>query len=137
MDLQPYLFFEGRTEEAIEFYKRAVGAKVEMMMRFKESPDQTACPVGAGMENKVMHATLHIGNTMVFASDGQCQGKASFQGFALSISVASEAEAKRVFSALEDGGQVQLPLTKTFFSPCFGMLSDRFGVAWMVIVPQQ
>jgi PhnB protein len=137
MDLQPYLFFEGRTEEAIELYKRALGAKVEMMMRFKESPDKEMCPVSPAMEDKVMHATLRIGNTMVFASDGQGQGTPSFKGFALSINVASQSEAERVFSALSDGGQVQLPLTKTFFSPCFGMLSDRFGVSWMVIIPQQ
>jgi PhnB protein len=136
MDLQPYLFFEGRAEEAIDFYKRALGAQVEMLMRFKESPEKPAHPVEPSSEDKVMHATLRIGNTTVFASDGSCGGKASFQGFALSISVATEAEADRIFSALSDGGQVQLPLTKTFFSPRFGMLADRFGVLWMVIVPQ-
>ena len=134
MDLQPYLFFDGRTEEAIEFYKRAVDAKVEMLMRFKDSPEKDACAGAPGMPEKVMHATVRIGNTMVFASDGRCEGKASFQGFALSLSMPAEAEAERLFSGLSDGGQVQLPLTKTFFSPRFGMVTDRFGVSWMIMV---
>ena len=132
MDLQPYVFFDGRCEEAIEFYKRALGAQVEMLMRFKESPDKEACPVAPGMEDKVMHASLRIGNTMLLASDGQCQGKPNFQGFALSLTVQTEAEADRLFNALADGGQVQMPLAKTFWSPRFGMVSDRFGVWWMV-----
>jgi PhnB protein len=136
MNLQPYLFFEGRAEEAIEFYKRALGAKVEMLMRFKENPDKATCPVEPGSEDKVMHACLRIGEATVFASDGRCGGKPDFRGFSLSISVPTEAEARRVFAALSDGGQVHFALTKTFYSPCFGMLADRFGVSWMVIVPQ-
>ena len=132
MDLQPYVFFDGRCEEAIEFYKRALGARVEMLMRFKESPDKEACRAAPGMEDKVMHASLRIGNTVLLASDGQCQGKPNFQGFALSLTVQTEAEADRLFNALADGGQVQMPLAKTFWSPRFGMVSDRFGVWWMV-----
>ena len=135
MDLQPYLFFDGRTEEAIEFYKRAVGANVAMLVRFKDSPDPP--PPGMvppGSENKVMHATLTIGESTVMASDGECGGKPSFQGFSLSLTVANEAEANRAFAALVDGGTVRMPLTKTFFSPRFGMLTDRFGVGWMVNV---
>jgi PhnB protein len=134
MDLQPYLFFEGRCEEAIEFYKRAVGAKVEMLLRFKESPEKEACSTAAGMEDKVMHSTLHVGDAMLHMSDGHCQGAASFQGFSLSLTVATEAEADRLFAGLSEGGQVQLPLTKTFFSPRFGIVADRFGVSWMVMV---
>jgi PhnB protein len=136
MTIQPYLFFDGRCEEAIEFYRRALGAEVTMLMRFKECPD-TPQPgmVPPGSENKVMHASLRIGETVVMASDGRCQGKPSFQGFSLSITVANEAEADRVFGALADGGQVQMPLGKTFFSPRFGMVADRFGVSWMVIIP--
>ena len=135
MQVQPYLFFDGRCEEAIEFYKRAIGAKVEMLMRIKDSPE----PAQPGMwppgsENKVMHAAMHIGETTVMASDGRCQGKPNFQGFSLSLNAASEADAKRLFAALGEGGQVQMPLGKTFFSPCFGMVADRFGVSWMVIV---
>jgi len=132
---QPYLFFDGRCEEAIEFYKRAVGAKVAMMVRFKDSPDPP--PPGMvppGSENKVMHATLTIGESTVMASDGECGGKPSFQGFSLSLTVANESEADRAFAALVDGGTVRMPLTKTFFSPRFGMLTDRFGVGWMVNV---
>lgn len=132
--IQPYLFFGGRCEEAVEFYRSAVGAQVEMLMRFKDSPD----PMPSGMlppgyENKVMHSSFRIGATTVMASDG-CSVGSSFSGFALSHSVATEAEADRVFAALADGGVVQMPLAKTFWSPRFGTLTDRFGVAWMVIV---
>jgi len=135
MQVQSYLFFDGRCEEAIEFYKRALGAKVEMLMRFKDSPEP-AQPgmVPPGAENKVMHSSFRIGDTAVMASDGRCMGKPTFQGFSLSITVPNEAEAKRLFAALGDGGQVQMPLAKTFFSPQFGMVADRFGVSWMVIV---
>jgi len=135
MKVETYLFFDGRCEEAIEFYQRALGAKVEMLSRFKECTEAG----GPGMvppssDNKVMHASLRIGDTVVMASDGRCLGKPSFQGFALSISVANAAEADRVFAALSDGGQVQMPLGKTFFSPRFGMVADRFGISWMVIL---
>ena len=135
MRVEPYLFFDGRCEEAIEFYRKALGAEVTMLMRYKESPEPT--PPGMippGSENKVMHSNLRIGETMVMASDGHCQGKPSFQGFSLSVTAPNEAEAERMFTALAGGGQVQMPLAKTFFSPCFGMVADRFGVAWMIIV---
>jgi PhnB protein len=135
MVVQSYLFFDGRCEEALAFYQRALGAELTMMMRFKEAPEgPPPGAVPAGSENKVMHAAFRIGDTTVMASDGRCQGKPSFQGFALSITVANEAQADRTFAALADGGQVQMPLGKTFFSPRFGMVTDRFGVSWMVIV---
>jgi PhnB protein len=135
MLVQPYLFFDGRCDEAITFYQSALGAEVTMLMRYKDSP----CPPQPGMippgsEDKVMHASLRIGETVVMASDGHCQGKPSFQGFSLSVTAANEAEADRVFAALSDGGEVRMPLGKTFFSPRFGMVADRFGVSWMVIV---
>ena len=134
MQVQAYLFFEGRCEEAIAFYQQVLGAKVEMLMRFSESPD----PVPAGMiapgaENKVMHAALRIGDSLVMASDGGCMQPAQFQGFFLSLSVPSEAEADRIFAALADGGEIRMPIGKTFFSPRFGMVADRFGVPWMVV----
>lgn len=132
MQVEPYLFFDGRCEEAIEFYKRAVSAKVEMMMRFKDSPDQGMTPPGS--ENKVMHARITLGNSAILASDGHCQGKQKFDGFSLSLTVANEAEASRAFTALSEGGKISQPLSKTFFSPSFGMLQDRFGVNWMVYV---
>ena len=135
MRVEPYLFFDGRCEEAIEFYRKALGAEVTMLMRYKESPEPP--PPGMvppGSENKVMHSNLRIGETMVMASDGNCQGKPSFQGFSLSVTAPNEAEAERMFAALADGGQVQMPLAKTFFSPRFGMVADRFGVSWMIIV---
>jgi PhnB protein len=135
MRVEPYLFFDGRCEEAIEFYRKVLGAEVTMLMRYKESPEPP--PPGMvppGSENKVMHSNLRIGETMVMASDGNCQGKPSFQGFSLSVTAPNEAEAERMFTALADGGQVQMPLAKTFFSPCFGMVADRFGVSWMIIV---
>jgi PhnB protein len=136
MHIQPYLFFDGRCEEAVDFYRGALGAEVEMLMRYKESPDPP--PPGMvppGSEDKVMHASLRIGDTVVMASDGCNAGQPRFDGFSLSLSVADEAEADRAFAALGDGGQVQMPLGRTFFSPRFGMLTDRFGVGWMVIVP--
>jgi PhnB protein len=134
MPIEPYLFFNGRCEEAIEFYKKALGVEVLMLMRYKESPEPPQPGmVPPGWENKIMHTTMRIGNATVMASDG-CSEGTNFQGFSLSLSVASEAEAKRAFAALSDGGQVRMPLTKTFWSPCFGMLVDRFGVGWMVTV---
>jgi PhnB protein len=137
MLVQPYLFFDGRCEEAVGFYRDALGAQVEAVMRYKDCPD-TPPPgmVPPGSENKVMHACFRIGETSVMASDGQCQGHPSFQGFSLSITVPNEAEADRKFNALSDGGKVTMPLGKTFFSPRFGMVTDRFGVGWMVIVAQ-
>ena len=132
MPIQPYLFFDGRCEEAVEFYRRTLGAEVQMLMRFKDSPEPTMAPPDAG--EKVMHASLRIGDTTVMASDGRCGGRPSFAGFALSLTVADEAEAERRFAALADGGQVQMPLAKTFFSPRFGMVADRFGVPWMIVV---
>jgi PhnB protein len=132
MRVQPYLLFEGRCEEALEFYRRAVGAEVMRLLRFKDSPDPAMRQTAAG--DKVMHATFRIGETLIMASDGRGQGQTAFQGFSLSVTVPSEAEADRVFNSLAEGGQVQLPLTKTFFSPRFGMLADRFGVSWMIIV---
>jgi PhnB protein len=135
MQLQPYLFFEGRSEEAIEFYRKALGAKVEMLMRFKDNPDAPAPGMKPPPPDKVMHACLRIANSNVFLSDGMCQGegKPSFSGFSLSLDAADEAEAKRLFNALADGGQVQMPLGKTFFASSFGAVADRFGVSWMVI----
>ena len=130
MQIQPYLFFNGRCDEAIEFYRSAVGAEVTMLMRFKDSPE----PNSHGNGDKVMHASLRIGGTTVLVSDGRCSGQLSFQGFALSLTVSDDAEAERLFAALGDGGQVQMPLAKTFFSPKFGMVTDRFGVLWMVYV---
>jgi PhnB protein len=137
--LQPYIFFNGRCEEALEFYRTALGAEVEMMMRFKDSPEPPKPGMCApGSENKIMHASVRIGDTSLMASDGRCDGKPSFQGFSLSLSVADEDEAERLFAALGKGGQVQVPLAKTFFSPRFGMVTDRFGVLWMVLAaPEQ
>ena len=134
MQVQPYLFFDGRCDEALEFYKNAVGAKVGMVMRFKDAPEPTQC--NPGSENKVMHASFQIGDTMVLASDGRNSGQPKFEGFALTLNAKSEADADRMFNALRDGGQVTLPLTKTFFSPKFGMLADKFGVHWMIMTAQ-
>lgn len=135
MQVQPYVFFNGRCEEAIEFYRRALGAEVQMLMRFKESPDPP--PPGTlppGSDNKVMHATLRLGESIVMVSDGHCLGQPDVQGFSLAISVDDVPTADRLFNALAEGGQVQMPLAKTFWSPRFGMVTDRFGVAWMVSV---
>ena len=137
MQVQPYLFFDGRCEEAIAYYRRTLGAEVTMLMRFKDGPPQPEgqCMVPPGSENKVMHASLRIGDTTVLASDGRCLGNPSFQGFSLSLDVTTDSEAERLFAALGDGGQVQMPLGKTFFANSFGMVTDRFGVCWMIIHP--
>lgn len=133
--IQPYLMFGGRCEEALEFYRTALGAQIDMLMRYKDSPE--APPPGMlppGFENKVMHAGFRIGGNVLMASDGCEQGQ-EFKGFSLSISVTDAAEAERYFTALSDGGTVQMLLAKTFWSPCFGMLTDRFGISWMINVP--
>ena len=135
MQVQPYLFFEGRCEEAIEYYRKALGAKVEMLMHYNDNPEPM--PGKSPPGDKVMHASFRIGDTTVMGSDGNCMGKPSFQGFSLSLTARDEAEAKRLFAALSDGGKVQMPLGKTFFSPAFGMVADRFGVAWMVVLTPQ
>jgi PhnB protein len=132
--VQPYLFFGGRCEEALEFYRAALGAQVDFLMRYKESPEPT--PPGmlpAGFENKVMHTTFRIGGTTLMASDG-CEAGPRFEGFSLSLAVPTEAVADRVFAALAKDGQVKMALAKTFWSPRFGMLTDRFGIGWMVSV---
>jgi PhnB protein len=133
--IQPYLFFNGSCEQAVEFYRKALGARVEMIMRYKESPEPPQPGmVPPGFENKIMHCSFRVGETTVMASDGCSAEGPSFQGFSLSLAVATEAEADHVFAALADGGQVRMPLTKTFWSPRFGMVADRFGIAWMVSV---
>ena len=131
MLVQPYLFFNGRAEEAAAFYQRVLGAKVDMMMRFKEAPDQSQMQPNTG--EKVMHAAFHVGTTQVLASDGHCAGKPSFQGFGLALNAKNDAEAEKLFTAVGKGGQVLQPLTKTFFASKFGMVADKFGIMWMVI----
>ena len=130
-----YLFFSGRCAEALEFYKQAAGATVDFIMRFNESPAPVPAEMlQAGFENKVMHSSFRIGETTIMASDG-CDDKATFGGFRLSLSVSTEADAQRVFDDLAAGGKIDMPLGKTFFSPCYGMLTDKFNVGWIVLVP--
>ena len=131
MQVQPYLQFDGRCEEALEFYKSVLGAKVEAIMRFKDGPDCMEMPQGTS--DKVLHACFRIGESTIMASDGYCKGKPDFQGFSLTIQASDKAEADRLFKALEPGGAVQMPLAETFFSPRFGMVADRFGVSWMIV----
>lgn len=135
MHISPYLFFDGRCEEAVTFYRQAIGAQVRMMMPYKDHPDPSQLgDMPPGSEEKIIHGELRIGQTTVMVSDGRCQGKATFQGFALTLTFDDAAEADRVFAALSEGGQVRMPLGKTFFSPRFGMVTDKFGVMWMIIV---
>lgn len=136
MDIQPYLFFDGRCEEALQFYRRALGAEVTGLMRFKDNPEppqgqETSPP---GHADKVMHASLRIGETTLFVSDGRCLGQPAFQGFSLALTVPDDAAAERFFAALAEGGEVRMPLAKTFFSSRFGMVADRFGVGWLILV---
>jgi len=137
-DIHPYLDFNGRCEEALEFYGKTVGAEVVMLMHFGDAPESVQAQMGSSANrNKVMHARVRIGDSTVMASDGRCTGKPGFQGVSLSLTVPNPVEAEKVFKALADGGQVRMPLEKTFFSPAFGMLADRFGVSWMVYVEGQ
>jgi PhnB protein len=137
--IEPYLFFGGRCDEAIEFYRTALGAEVEMVMRYKDSPEQPPDGMLApGYENKVMHASLRIGGARIMASDG-CGGPgddAKFAAFSLSLTLPTEADVNRAFAALAEGGEVQMPPCKTFWSPCFSMVKDRFGLGWMLTVPE-
>jgi PhnB protein len=132
MYVQPYLNFDGRCDEALEFYQTAVGAKVEFLIRFKESPDQTN--VSPASAEKVMHCSFRVGDSVINASDGYCQSQKKFDGVSLSLTVDSVEEADRIFAGLSAGGRIDMPLTQTFFSPRFGMLVDRFGLCWMVLV---
>lgn len=134
MEVQPYLFFEGVCEEALAFYQRAIGAKVIMKMLYKESPDKTMM-CGSIDEKKIMHSAFQVGGSTICASDGMCTGKPNFQGFSLSITAANDAEALRIFTGLAEGGQIRMPMGKTFYASSFGMCADKFGVGWMVIVP--
>jgi len=136
--VQPYLFFGGRCEEALEFYRTAIGAEIEMLMRYKDAPEQPPDGMLApGFENKVMHASFRIGATVLMASDG-CGGpdEGKFDGFSLSIAVQTAEEADRFFAALSEGGTVTMPLGPTFWAKKFGMLTDRFGLGWMINLEQ-
>jgi PhnB protein len=134
MKVQAYLSFDGRCEEAIAFYQKKLGAVLDVLMRWKECPEKEYVP--KGIDEKVMHSSFHIGETEVMASDGNAKGNPTFAGVSLVLAVKDEPEAKTYFDALADGGSVQMPLGKTFFSPAFGTLTDKFGVTWMVVVNQ-
>lgn len=133
MQVQTYLFFEGRAEEAMAFYAKAIGAETKALMRYKESPEPSHAPPNSG--EKVMHAEFRVGDTVVMCSDGMCSGNTAFKGFGLALSAKDAADANRLFNALGEGGQVQMPLGPTFFASAFGMVTDKFGVMWMVIAP--
>ena len=135
MNVQAYLTFGGRCEEALEFYKKSLGAEVTGMMRWKDSPDAAMKPP-PGFENKIMNAAFRIGQTALMADDGMAEKTAEFKGMTLAIEAADDAEAKRVFTALGEGGKVTMPLTRTFWTSSFGMLTDKFGVPWMVNVAE-
>ncbi|HEV2209103.1 MAG TPA: VOC family protein [Verrucomicrobiae bacterium] len=135
--VQSYIFFDGKCEEALEFYKRALGAEVNMLMRYKESPEPPPPGCGPTDANKIMHAQFRIGETVILCSDGRATGSPKFEGFALALSVKTEVDADKAFNALANGGKVEMPLAKTFFSPKFGMVMDKFGVFWMVLVTPQ
>lgn len=133
--ITPYLFFSGRCEEALEFYRQSLGAQVEMVMRFNEAPEPTPSDrLPAGFENKIMHSSFTVNGIRLMASDG-CDDKSTLHGFQLALNVDTEASAHKVFNALAEGGNVQMPLGNTFWSPCFGMVADRFNIVWMVMVP--
>jgi PhnB protein len=145
MQVQPYLFYEGRCQEALDFYKKAIGAEVVFLMQYKDAPPSGNPDQCGGGESKapqmppdaVMHCTVQVGSSQFMASDGSCSGKPNFQGVSLSLTCDSPEQAEKLFASLGVGGQVQMPLTQTFFSPRFGMVADKFGVSWMIYVKQQ
>jgi PhnB protein len=139
MQTQIYLFFDGRLDDALAFYKKTLGIEVEMLMRFKDNPEAAKNPESCapGAEDKIMHSCFKLGDQRVMASDGHAKGQPEFKGFCLSLSAPTEAEAEKLFAALGEGGKVEMPLMKTFFSPKFGMVQDKFGMGWMVLVAQQ
>lgn len=136
MNVQPYLSFEGRAQEAMDFYKSALGAKVDMVMHFKDAPSEVQGQIDAKAKDKVMHAAFHIGDTQVMATDGRCSGKAEFSGISLTLNASSNGEAEKLFGALGNGGKVTMPMSETFFAHRFGMVADKFGVNWMVLNPK-
>jgi PhnB protein len=133
MHVQPYLYFEGRSQEAIDFYKSVLGAEVEVVMHFKDAPPEMQAQIEPGQSDKIMHAAIKVGDTSVLISDGRCGGKAVFSGIALTLNVDSDADADSYFAALSKSGQVTMPISKTFFASRFGMVNDKFGVSWIVI----
>lgn len=139
MQVETYLFFEGRCEEALEFYKHELGAEVTSLMRYKEAPkppegaQPADCMLPPNSDEKIMHSSFRIGQTALMASDGRCSGKTSFTGFSVAITVTNNAEAERLFAALSKGGQVQMPMAETFYATRFGMVADKFGLSWMVL----
>lgn len=138
MNVQPYLYSDGRSQEAIDLYKSAVGATVEMVMHFRDAPAEMQSQIAPGMGDKIMHACIKVGDTPVFLSDGHCKGgPLQFQGITLTINADSDAEAEKLFAALGKGGQVQMPLTETFFATRFGMVADKLGVSWMVLAAKK
>ncbi len=136
MNVQPYLSFEGRAQEALDFYKGAIGAKVDVVMHFKDAPPEMQSQMSPESKDKVMHAAFHIGDTQVMATDGQCSGKSVFSGISLTLNASSNGEAEKLFGALGQGGKVTMPMSETFFAHRFGMVADKFGVNWMVLNPK-
>ena len=137
MNVQPYLSFEGRAQEAIDFYKSALGAKVDMVMHFKDAPPDMQAQMSPESKDKIMHSSFHVGDTQIMATDGQCSGKSTFSGITLTIQANSDAEAEKLFNALAQGGKVNMPMAETFFATRFGMVADKFGVGWMVLHSKQ
>ncbi len=134
MNVQPYLSFEGRAQEAIDFYQSALGAKVEVIMHFKDAPPDMQAHMPH--KDKIMHAAFKVGDTTIMASDGQCNGKSQFSGVTLTLNATSSGEAEKLFNALAAGGKVNMPMSETFFAHRFGMVADKFGVGWMVLNPK-
>ena len=132
MRVEPYLMMSGRCEEALEFYKQAVNAQVVMILRMKDAPDAPPMPMPPNWGDKIMHCGFTIGQTLVMASDGMSEERVDFSGVTLSITADDETQARRMFDALSASGKVFMPMGKTFWSPCFGMCADKFGVNWML-----
>jgi PhnB protein len=131
--LNPYLFYSGNCEAAFKYYEKVLGAKIEMMLRSDEAPE--SMPPQPGFEKKIMHGRMSINGNVLMASDAPPNHFHKPQGFAVSLTVADPIEAEHKFKALCEGGSVNMPFGKTFFSQGFGMGIDQFGIPWMVNCP--
>ncbi len=136
MDVQAYLSFQGRTLEALDFYKGAIGATVDMVMHFNDAPPEMQSQIAPEMKEKVMHCAFRVGSTQLMATDGDCNNTPAFSGITLALNAGSIEEAEKMFAALGKGGTVTMPMSETFFAHRFGVLSDKFGVKWMVLNPK-
>lgn len=134
---KPYLYLSGQCDEALAFYQQHLGATISMLIRFNESPKPLPTDLPDGYEDKVMHCEFSVGDMSIMASDGCKESTGEFRGFSLTLTIADEAYARQAFQALSEGGEVNMPLSETFWSPLYGQVTDKFGISWMIMLPER